>query len=86
MTNYERLFQEQMQDPKFATAYHEAQIERLLDEMLTTLKEKIFHDEPKENLLNMIDAIQQQLHTGEKYRVSKTSRKTAESVSSVLQK
>ncbi len=85
MTNYERLFQEQLQDPKFATAYREAQVERLLDEMLTTLKEKIFHDEPKENLLNMIDSIQQQLHAQEKCRASKTSRKAAKSVSSVLQ-
>ncbi|GAK51374.1 hypothetical protein U14_02617 [Candidatus Moduliflexus flocculans] len=62
MTNYEQLFQEQMQNPEFVTAYHEARIERRVDEMLSALKEKICHDEPKENLLNMIDSIQQQIH------------------------
>ena len=29
MTNYEKLFQEQMQDPEFAKAYHESRRERV---------------------------------------------------------
>ena len=72
MTNYEQLFQEQMQHPEFVAAYHEARIERLVDEMLSVLKEKIFHDEPKENLLNMIDSIQQQFQKSNPPRRSQT--------------
>ena len=74
MTNYDQLFQQQMNDPQFAQAYYEARIGRLLDDMLMTLKEKIVHDEPKENVLKIIDAIQQQIHVPRK-NVSKTSRK-----------
>ena len=77
MTNYEQFFQEQMQDAQFVTAYNEARIERLVDEMLTMLKEKIFHDESKENLLNMIDSMQQQIHGIGKKRTSTRSRKIA---------
>ena len=74
MTNYDQLFQQQMNDPQFAQAYYDARIGRLLDDMLMTLKEKIVHDEPKENVLKIIDAIQQQIHVTRK-NVSKTSRK-----------
>jgi len=30
MTNYERLFREQMQGPEFTKAYHEAKLDRKL--------------------------------------------------------
>ena len=73
MTNYDLFFQEQMRDIQFANAYYEARIERLIDEMLTTLKEKIRHDESKENLLTMIDSIQQQMHVIGKKITTKTS-------------
>ncbi|MBW1704774.1 MAG: hypothetical protein JRJ86_06360 [Deltaproteobacteria bacterium] len=62
MTNYEQLFQAQMQDPQFVNAYYEARIERIVDEMLEILKEKIAHNEPKENLIRAIDSFQQQIH------------------------
>jgi len=62
MTNYEQLFQAQMQDPQFVNAYYEARIERIVDEMLDILKEKITHNEPKENLIRTIDSFQQQIH------------------------
>ncbi|MBF0412589.1 MAG: hypothetical protein HQK70_07755 [Desulfamplus sp.] len=58
MTNYQELFKRQMDNPEFAKAYHEARLERVISEMLTALKDKIVHDEPKENLLYMIDSIQ----------------------------
>jgi len=61
MTNYERLFQEQMKNPEFAKAYYEAKIERKLDEMLENLKEKISKNEPKEILLETINSFQKQL-------------------------
>jgi len=61
MTNYEKLFREQMKNPEFAKAYHEAKLERKLDEMLNDLKEKISKNEPKEVLLRSIDSIQQQV-------------------------
>ena len=62
MTNYEKLFQAQMQDPQFVNAYYEARVERIVDEMLDTLKDKISRNEPKENLIQVIDSFQQQLH------------------------
>ena len=62
MTNYEQLFQVQMQDPQFVKAYYEARVERIVDEMLGTLKDKIVHNEPKETLIRLIDSIQQQIH------------------------
>ena len=62
MTNYEQLFQAQMQDPQFVKAYYEARIERIVDEMLDILKDKITHNEPKENLIRAIDSFQQQIH------------------------
>jgi len=58
MTNYQELFKIQMNDPEFAKAYNEARLERVISEMLEALKEKIVHNEPKENLLYMIDSIQ----------------------------
>ena len=39
MTNFERLFQEQMNDPEFAKAYHESQLERIFCEFLENMKE-----------------------------------------------
>lgn len=61
MTNYEKFFQQQMQNPKFAKAYHEAKLERKLDEMLEDLKEKITRNESKEVLLQAIDSLQHQI-------------------------
>ena len=62
MSNYEKLFQAQMQDPQFAKAYYEARVERVVGEMLNTLKDKIYHNEPKENLIRVVDSFQQQIH------------------------
>ncbi len=62
MTNYEQLFQNQMQDPQFVKTYYEARVERLVGEMLDTLKEKIMHNESKENLIRMIESLQQEIH------------------------
>lgn len=62
MTNYEKLFQVQMQDLQFVKAYYEARVERIVDEMLDTLKEKISHNESKESLIRVIDLFQQQIH------------------------
>ena len=61
MTNYERLFREQMENPQFDKAYHEAKLERKLDEMLEDLKEKIDRNAPKKVLLETINAIQLQI-------------------------
>lgn len=61
MTNYEKFFQEQMKDPEFAKAYREARLERMLNEFLENLKDKISKNEPKEDLLNTIDSMQRQL-------------------------
>jgi hypothetical protein len=61
MTNYEKLFQEQMKDAQFAKAYHEARLERLLNEFLENLKEKISNNEPKEALLKTINSMQRQI-------------------------
>jgi hypothetical protein len=46
MTNYEKLFQAQMQDPQFVKDYYHARVERIVDEMLESLKNKIAHNEP----------------------------------------
>jgi hypothetical protein len=62
MTNYEKLFQEQMQNPEFAKAYYDARLERIFNDMLENLKEKISHNEPKEQLLQIINSFQQQIH------------------------
>ena len=61
MTNFERLFQEQMKDPQFAKAYREARLERMLNEFLEDLKEKISKDERKEVLLRTISSMQRQI-------------------------
>ncbi len=61
MTNYEKLFQEQMKDPEFAKAYYESRLERIFNDLLENLKEKIASDEPKEILLKTIDNMQHQL-------------------------
>ena len=62
MTNYEKLFQAQMQDPQFVNAYYEARVERIVAEMLDTLKDKISNNEPKETLIRVIDSFQKQIH------------------------
>ena len=62
MTNYDQLFHEHMQDPQFAKTYYEARLERIVSEMLETLKEQITRNEPKERLIQTIDSLQQQLH------------------------
>ena len=41
MTNYEKLFEAQMQDPQFVKAYYQARVERVLDELLESRKEDI---------------------------------------------
>ncbi len=61
MTNYEQLFREQMKDPRFAKAYYEANLERIITEMLDTLKDKIQQNEPKENLIHFIDSVKQHI-------------------------
>jgi len=61
MTNYERLFQEQMKDPQFVKFYAEAGIERILNEMLDDLKEKIANKEPRKILLETVESIQRQI-------------------------
>ncbi|OQX15114.1 MAG: hypothetical protein BWK80_41260 [Desulfobacteraceae bacterium IS3] len=63
MTNYEQLFQNQMKDPQFAKAYYESRLERMITEMLDTLKDKIYQNEPRENLIHLIDSIKQNIHT-----------------------
>jgi len=60
MTNYEQLFQEQMKDPQFSKAYYEAKLDRIINELLESLKEKISNNEPKEMLLKTIDSLQKQ--------------------------
>ncbi len=62
MTNYEQLFHDQLQDPQFAKAYYDARVERIVSEMLDTLREKISKNEPKDNLMQLIDSLQQQIH------------------------
>lgn len=61
MTNYKRLFQEQMKNPEFAKSYHEAMLERKIEEMLENLKAKISRNEPKEILLETINSFQKQI-------------------------
>ena len=63
MTNYEKLFKQQMQNDEFVKAYQEAHIERVLNEFLDNLKEKISRNESKENLLCTIDSMQRQLNS-----------------------
>jgi hypothetical protein len=60
MTNYEKLFQDQMKDPQFAKAYYDARLDKILKELFKNLKEKISQNEPKEVLLKTIDTIEQQ--------------------------
>jgi hypothetical protein len=62
MTNYEKLFQDQMQDPQFVKVYYHARVERIVDEMLENLKDKITRNEPKENLIQTINSFQQKMH------------------------
>jgi len=61
MTNYEQLFHDQLQDPQFVKAYYDARVERMMSEMLDTLKEKISRNEPKDSLMQLIDSLQQQI-------------------------
>lgn len=62
MTNYEKLFQEQIAHPEFAKAYREARLERVLSEFLEMLKEQIDKDEPKEVLLKTIHSMQRRIN------------------------
>jgi len=64
MTNYEKLFESQMQDPQFVKAYYQARVERVLDEMLESLKGRIAQNESKEDLIQAIDSLQQQIRPG----------------------
>ncbi len=64
MTNYEKLFQEQMKDPQFAKSYAEATIERRVNEMLDDLREKIMKNEPSEVLLGIIESFRKQIAWG----------------------
>ncbi len=61
MTNYEKLFEEQMNDPQFAKAYYESRLDRMLSDLLENLKEKISNNESKEKLLKTINDMQKQL-------------------------
>ena len=61
MTNYEQLLKAQMQVPEFAKAFHEARLERLMNETLENLKEQIVQNTPKEILLQTIDSFREQL-------------------------
>jgi hypothetical protein len=62
MTNYEQLFQNQMKDPQFAKAYYESRLERMITDILDILKDRIYQNEPRENLIHLIDSIQQNIH------------------------
>ncbi|KPA15846.1 hypothetical protein MHK_003985 [Candidatus Magnetomorum sp. HK-1] len=62
MTNYEKLFRDQMKSSEFANAYYEARIGRIVCEKLSMLKEKIYHNEPKEKLIQIIDSIHQNIY------------------------
>ncbi|MGE0087498.1 MAG: hypothetical protein AB7S75_24075 [Desulfococcaceae bacterium] len=61
MTNYEKLFQEHMKNPEFAKFYFEAGTERMLNELLDSLKQKISDNEPHEILLKTVESIQVQI-------------------------
>lgn len=50
-----------MKNPEFAKAYHEAKLERRLDEKLEELKEKITSNASKKVLLETINSIQHQI-------------------------
>ena len=47
MTNYKKLFQAQMQNSQFVKAKNVARVERIVDEMSNTLKDKSVRNEPK---------------------------------------
>jgi aspartate/glutamate racemase len=61
MTNYEKLFKEQMQDSQFAKVYYESRIDRMINDLLESLQEKISNNESKEELLKTIDDMRKQL-------------------------
>ena len=50
-----------MKDPQFVKFYAEARIERILNEMLDDLKEKIANKEPRKTLLETVESIQRQI-------------------------
>jgi len=62
MTNYEKLFQEQIKHPEFAKAYRDARLEWVLHEFLEMLKEQIDKNEPKEVLLKTIHSMQRRIN------------------------
>ena len=61
MTNYDKLFQEQMKDPEFVKAYYEARLERISNEVLENLKNDVLKDEAKEVIVKDINFIQEKL-------------------------
>ena len=63
MTNYEIFFQEQMGNSEFAKAYYESRLNRIFDELLENLKEKIIRNEPKEELIGTVNLIQNHIHS-----------------------
>lgn len=62
MTNYEQFFQDQMKNPQFAKAYYEARVERVVNGMFEILKDKVKNDESKDNLIQIINSFQDQIH------------------------
>jgi uncharacterized protein YeeX (DUF496 family) len=62
MTNYEQLFQEQMENSHFAKAYYEVRFERKFIELLENLKDKIIRNEPKEELVGTVESIQKHIN------------------------
>jgi len=61
MTNYKKLFQDQMKDPQFAKAYYEARLDRILKALFENLREKISRNESKKVLLKTIDSIERKI-------------------------
>ena len=53
-----------MKDPQFAKSYAEASIERMVNEMLDDLREKIMKNEPSEVLLGIIESFRKQIAWG----------------------
>lgn len=64
MTNYDRLFESQMQDPQFVKAYYHARVDRVIDEVLEGLKYRIAREESRESLIEAIGSLQQKIHSG----------------------
>lgn len=61
MTNYNKLFQEQMKNPDFVKSYYEARLKRISNEILENLKSDVLTNKSKEILIKDIDFIQEKL-------------------------